>query len=451
MACAVIEAVIDIIESEGLLANVRRCRSVYPRRPASSGRSPASRARDSCSACDHAVPRRTCRRELLERRHPHRHQRRSARPAPPARRTCSTKRTSTRCATTAALPAGAATPSIMKRFLDLADFPREQVVDLLDARAAPAGHTRSRARSRARSSACCSSIRRCARWRRSRPAWCVSAASRSSITPGPGHVAARDAPGRDHERRAPPSMCAKASRCSPRTATRSASAAFADGKDLAGGPDRVAVPDDGGRSATSRSINMESADQPSVPGARRLEDDGRARRAARRQVRAELGLSPARAAARGAGRDACTWPRCAAWTSSCCGRKGYRAAGARSWRRRSAAAAASGGTVTETTDRSAALNGAHVVYAKEWGSPAHYGDAEAESRLRAAARRLVRAGELVRATRAPDCHFMHCLPVRRNVAVADEVLDGPRSRVKREAANRMVGADGRAPSNAARR
>ena len=33
---------------------------------------------------------------------------------------------------------------------------------------------------------------------------------------------------------------------------------------------------------------------------------------------------------------------------------------------------------------------------------------------------------------------MHCLPVRRNVAVADEVLDGPRSVVMREAFNRMV-------------
>ncbi len=39
---------------------------------------------------------------------------------------------------------------------------------------------------------------------------------------------------------------------------------------------------------------------------------------------------------------------------------------------------------------------------------------------------------------APDCHFMHCLPVRRNVAVADEVLDGPRSRVLAEAHNRLV-------------
>ena len=39
---------------------------------------------------------------------------------------------------------------------------------------------------------------------------------------------------------------------------------------------------------------------------------------------------------------------------------------------------------------------------------------------------------------APDCRFMHCLPVRRNVAVADEVLDGPRSVVRHEAFNRMV-------------
>jgi ornithine carbamoyltransferase len=33
---------------------------------------------------------------------------------------------------------------------------------------------------------------------------------------------------------------------------------------------------------------------------------------------------------------------------------------------------------------------------------------------------------------------MHCLPVRRNVAVADEVLDGPRSVVLKEAHNRLV-------------
>jgi N-acetylornithine carbamoyltransferase len=102
-----------------------------------------------------------------------------------------------------------------------------------------------------------------------------------------------------------------------------------------------------------------------------------------------------------------------------------------------AAAAASGGSVSETTDRAAALAGAHVLYAKEWGSPACYGDAEAEAALR---RPLVdwQVRESWFAGARPDCHFMHCLPVRRNVAVADEVLDGPRSRVIGEAANRMV-------------
>jgi N-acetylornithine carbamoyltransferase len=102
-----------------------------------------------------------------------------------------------------------------------------------------------------------------------------------------------------------------------------------------------------------------------------------------------------------------------------------------------AAAAASGGSVAETTDREAALAGAHVLYAKEWGSPACYGDADAESALRAPHKEW-QVRESWFAGARPECHFMHCLPVRRNVAVADEVLDGPRSQVIREAANRMV-------------
>jgi N-acetylornithine carbamoyltransferase len=102
-----------------------------------------------------------------------------------------------------------------------------------------------------------------------------------------------------------------------------------------------------------------------------------------------------------------------------------------------AAAAASGGNVSETADRSAALRDAHVVYAKEWGSPLHYGDADGEAKARAPLGDwCVRESWFQRAQ--ADCHFMHCLPVRRNVAVADEILDGPRSRVIREAANRMV-------------
>lgn len=102
-----------------------------------------------------------------------------------------------------------------------------------------------------------------------------------------------------------------------------------------------------------------------------------------------------------------------------------------------AAAALSGGSVTETEDREAAVAGAHVVYAKEWGSTRHYGDAEADGRLRAALGHWqVDEASFARAT--PDCRLMHCLPVRRNVAVSEQVLDGPRSVVLREAHNRLV-------------
>jgi N-acetylornithine carbamoyltransferase len=100
------------------------------------------------------------------------------------------------------------------------------------------------------------------------------------------------------------------------------------------------------------------------------------------------------------------------------------------------AAALSGGSVRETHEREAALAGAQVLYAKEWGCTAHYGDAETDQRLRASLTDwCVRPDWFARA--ASDCRLLHCLPVRRNTAVADEVLDGPRSLVQREAYNRL--------------
>jgi N-acetylornithine carbamoyltransferase len=102
-----------------------------------------------------------------------------------------------------------------------------------------------------------------------------------------------------------------------------------------------------------------------------------------------------------------------------------------------ALAQANGGEVTETADREAALDGAHVVYAKEWGSPLHYGHADAEQSLRGTLADWCVSSSWLEQARA-DCFFLHCLPVRRNVAVADEVLDGPHSRVVQQAANRMV-------------
>ena len=101
------------------------------------------------------------------------------------------------------------------------------------------------------------------------------------------------------------------------------------------------------------------------------------------------------------------------------------------------AASAAGGSVTETADRAAALNGASVLYAKEWGATGCYGDAEGDARLRAELMDWC-VRERWFSAALSDAKLMHCLPVRRNVAVADEVLDGSRAVVRREAFNRLA-------------
>jgi ornithine carbamoyltransferase len=100
------------------------------------------------------------------------------------------------------------------------------------------------------------------------------------------------------------------------------------------------------------------------------------------------------------------------------------------------AAALGGGSLRETADREEALAGAHVLYAKSWGAAADYGDPAAEAERRRGLRGWC-VGESWFAPAAPGCRFLHCLPVRRNVVVADEVLDGPRSAVVRQAGNRL--------------
>ena len=82
-----------------------------------------------------------------------------------------------------------------------------------------------------------------------------------------------------------------------------------------------------------------------------------------------------------------------------------------------------------------AVQGAHVVYARSWQSLEDYGNPTL-----AATRRSRNTGwtvdeSLMRHTESGK--FMHAMPVRRNVEVNDEVLDGPRSLVVQQAENRL--------------
>jgi N-acetylornithine carbamoyltransferase len=96
-------------------------------------------------------------------------------------------------------------------------------------------------------------------------------------------------------------------------------------------------------------------------------------------------------------------------------------------------AAASGGTVSFFHEQESALDGSRAVYAKAWG-PATSSALERDV-VRQHADWMLSPGHME--TAAHDAIFLHCLPVRRNVEVADAVLDGPWSRVVDEAENRF--------------
>lgn len=81
-----------------------------------------------------------------------------------------------------------------------------------------------------------------------------------------------------------------------------------------------------------------------------------------------------------------------------------------------------------------AFEGADFVYAKNWAAyqDPNYGKILSKDREWTVSNRQMAVTN--------NAHFMHCLPVRRNMIVTDDVIEGPRSLVIQEAANREISA-----------
>lgn len=84
---------------------------------------------------------------------------------------------------------------------------------------------------------------------------------------------------------------------------------------------------------------------------------------------------------------------------------------------------------TITHDQDAALKNADFVYVKNWSTYHDYG------RIYSNDPGWMLTNEKLELTN--NARVMHCLPVRRNVELSDEVLDGPNSLVTQEASNRI--------------
>jgi ornithine carbamoyltransferase len=91
-----------------------------------------------------------------------------------------------------------------------------------------------------------------------------------------------------------------------------------------------------------------------------------------------------------------------------------------------------GGVVAITDSPLEAVDGAQVVYTDVWVSMADRAEAEAKR----AAFVGFTVGEALVARAAPEAIVLHCLPAHRGEEITAEVLEGPRSRVWAQAANR---------------
>ena len=102
--------------------------------------------------------------------------------------------------------------------------------------------------------------------------------------------------------------------------------------------------------------------------------------------------------------------------------------------RSKAKASDAGGSIRVSNDREEACKGAEVLYARSWGCTKYWDDDEREAMVKRSLQDWRVDEPLMESTN--NALLMHPLPVRRNVAATDAVLDGDRSRIYDQAANR---------------
>ncbi|MBI5613704.1 N-acetylornithine carbamoyltransferase [Candidatus Gottesmanbacteria bacterium] len=95
----------------------------------------------------------------------------------------------------------------------------------------------------------------------------------------------------------------------------------------------------------------------------------------------------------------------------------------------------SGGSLDFSYSMKDAFQKSSVVCAKSWGALKYYGNWAKEKEMRDMFKNWIVTEEKMKMT--DEAIFMHCLPVRRNVKVTDEVLDSKYSVILDEAENRM--------------
>ena len=99
-------------------------------------------------------------------------------------------------------------------------------------------------------------------------------------------------------------------------------------------------------------------------------------------------------------------------------------------------AASHGATLEILHEQAKAVEGASIVYARSWQSLTDgYGNSTLSASRRGRSRDWTVSEELLQL--GESARVMHAMPVRRNLEVSDEVLDGSRSLVYDQAENRL--------------